>query len=94
MHHPTDRIIHTTAFATPVVEHWLERDFFFKIFFNSKRHFILLLLIEVQGLAQTQAPTLKHYVLELPTFGAITGVSPTRVQWEGLTLGGPPGRSW
>ena len=25
MHHPTDRIIHTTAFVTPVVEHWLER---------------------------------------------------------------------
>ena len=24
MHHPTDRITHTTAFATPVVEHWLE----------------------------------------------------------------------
>ena len=24
MHHPTDRIIHTTAFVTPVVEHWLE----------------------------------------------------------------------
>ena len=29
MHHPTDRITHTTAFVTPVVEHWLERDFFF-----------------------------------------------------------------
>ena len=26
MHHPTDRITHTTAFVTPVVEHWLERD--------------------------------------------------------------------
>ena len=25
MHHPTDRIIHTTALVTPVVEHWLER---------------------------------------------------------------------
>ena len=25
MHHPTDRITHTTAFVTPVVEHWLER---------------------------------------------------------------------
>ena len=25
MHHPTDRIAHTTAFVTPVVEHWLER---------------------------------------------------------------------
>ena len=24
MHHPTDRIIHTTAFVKPVVEHWLE----------------------------------------------------------------------
>ena len=26
MHHPTDRIIHNTAFVTPVVEHWLERE--------------------------------------------------------------------
>ena len=26
MHHPTDRIPHTTAFVTPVVEHWLEQD--------------------------------------------------------------------
>ena len=26
MHHPTDRIIHTTAFVTPVVEHWLVRE--------------------------------------------------------------------
>ena len=26
MHHDTDRIRHTTAFVTPVVEHWLERE--------------------------------------------------------------------
>ena len=26
MHYPTDRITHTTAFVTPVVEHWLERE--------------------------------------------------------------------
>ena len=26
MHHPTDRITHTTAFVTPVVERWLERE--------------------------------------------------------------------
>ena len=26
MHHPTDSIAHITAFVTPVVEHWLERD--------------------------------------------------------------------
>ena len=24
MHHPTDRTAHTTAFVTPVMEHWLE----------------------------------------------------------------------
>ena len=24
MHHPTDRITHTMAFVTPIVEHWLE----------------------------------------------------------------------
>ena len=28
MHHPTDRITHTTAFVTPVVEHWVERVFY------------------------------------------------------------------
>ena len=26
MHHPTDRITHTTAFVTPVAEHWLEHE--------------------------------------------------------------------
>ena len=26
MHHPTDRVTHTTAFVTPVVEHWLVRE--------------------------------------------------------------------
>ena len=26
MHNPIDRIAHTTAFVTPVVEHWLERE--------------------------------------------------------------------
>ena len=26
MHHPTDRITHTTAFVAPVVDHWLERE--------------------------------------------------------------------
>ena len=26
MQHPTDRIAHTTAFVTPFVDHWLERE--------------------------------------------------------------------
>ena len=26
MHHPTDRVTHTTAFVTLVMEHWLERE--------------------------------------------------------------------
>ena len=34
MHHPTDRITHSTAFVTPVVEHWLERE----IANHNRRH--------------------------------------------------------
>ena len=30
MHHPTDRIIHTTTFVTPVMEHWLEREIVYR----------------------------------------------------------------
>ena len=26
MHHPTDRIVHITAFVTPVVDHWLGQE--------------------------------------------------------------------
>ena len=26
MHHPTERIAHTTAFVTPVMEHWVEQE--------------------------------------------------------------------
>ena len=26
MHHPEDRTAHTTAFVTPVMEHWLEQE--------------------------------------------------------------------
>ena len=35
MHHPTDRISHTTAFVTPVVEHWLEWEIAFDIVMRS-----------------------------------------------------------
>ena len=26
MHYPIDRVAYTTAFVTPVVDHWLERE--------------------------------------------------------------------
>ena len=29
MHHPTDRIVHTTAFVKPAVENWLEREYIY-----------------------------------------------------------------
>ena len=47
MHHPTDRIIHRTAFVIPVVEHWLER----KIHLNIDAG--ILQLITVQMVADT-----------------------------------------
>ena len=48
--------------------------------------------IMYKGIARTQSPTNKNYALELPTFGAIVGVSQTEVQWNGLILEEPP--SW
>ena len=50
----------------------------------------ILILIDDKGIARTQSPTNKNYALELPTFGVIVGVSPTEVQWKGLTLEEPP----
>ena len=49
-------------------------------------------IVDNQGIARTQSPTNKNYALELPTFGAIVGVSHTEVQWNGLILEEPP--SW
>ena len=41
MHHHTDRIAHTTAFATPVVEHWLEREIAQRVYqAESIRHLL------------------------------------------------------
>ena len=37
MHHPTDRITHTAAFVTPVVEHWLEREIAQWVFNKEQR---------------------------------------------------------
>ena len=37
MYHHTDRIAHTTAFVTPVVEHWLERDISLEGIFKLKQ---------------------------------------------------------
>ena len=48
------------------------------------------LSVNIQGIARTQSPTNKNYAPELPTFGAIDGVSPTGVQWKGLVHGEPP----
>ena len=46
--------------------------------------------LHCKGIARTQSPTIKNYAFELPTFGVIVGVSPTEVQWKGLTLEEPP----
>ena len=49
MHHPTDRIAHTTAFVTPVVEHWLEQldtmifKYIFLVGLSSQDNFLLFM---------------------------------------------------
>ena len=58
MHHPTDRITHTTAFVTPVVEHWLER-----CFIGNKNHLELLVLYISERVAHVAAAGfLSHYL--------------------------------
>ena len=47
-----------------------------------------------KGIARTQSPTNKNCAPESSTFGMIAAVSPTVVQWKGLTLGEPPNGSW
>lgn len=60
---------------------------------NVLRHALdLTLTLDYKGIARTQSPTNKNYAFELPTFGVIVGVSPSVVQWTGLTLEEPP--SW
>ena len=40
MHHPTERMAHTTAFVTPVVDHWLEREIAQWVILQIKQNFI------------------------------------------------------
>ena len=44
----------------------------------------------VSGESANAVPTTTNYAVEFPTFGEITGVSTTEVQWMSLTLGKPP----
>ena len=37
MHHPPNRITHTTAFVTPMVEHWLKREIAQWVHHKNKR---------------------------------------------------------
>ena len=39
MRHPKDRITRTTAFVTPVVEHWLERESLVKNRIEMEKNF-------------------------------------------------------
>ena len=43
MHHPTERITHTTAFVTQVVEHWLEREIAQWVLFTDVQTYLLLI---------------------------------------------------
>ena len=58
MHHPTDRIAHTTTFVIPVVEHLLEREIAQWVIFSKystkqikvRETNMLLIIIEMTAL--------------------------------------------
>ena len=61
MHHPTDRIAHTTAFVTPVVEHWLEREIAQLICTDCSDTFISLTKKIITSLYLTFKPVLHDW---------------------------------
>ena len=62
-------------------------------FFCDIWTFLKFFWVQYKGIARTQSPTNKNCAPESPTFGVIAAVSPTGVQWKGLTLGEPPNGS-
>ena len=46
IYHPTDRITHITAFVTPVMEHWLEREIYQWVPFYKDIGQLFILLIK------------------------------------------------
>ena len=49
MHHPTDRITHTTAFVTPVVEHRLEQKIAQWVFLDGEGYTNEDIQLRIQG---------------------------------------------
>ena len=47
MHHPTDRIAHTTAFVTPVVEHWLKEMYKMNAKTDKKKSLLKIHLLSI-----------------------------------------------
>ena len=61
MQHPTDKIAHTTAFVTPVVDHWLEREIAqWVVSFN---------MVQIHMISELPALTKSGDVVSLATVG-------------------------
>ena len=82
MHHPTDRITHTTAFVIAVVEHWLEQEIAQLVHpmkdrsDDPSRHertllprsYISLLHVGVRAHACVVLPTVNNYAIYVEVF--------------------------
>ena len=73
MHHPTDRIAHTTAFVTPVVEHWLERWKEGNILFNDALNTFYLRLYGVRHMVKDHSDSERGNLL--PPHGLLFSIS-------------------
>ena len=57
MHNHTDRITQTTAFVTPVVEHWLEGETT-----SQKGHYLMCCLVSLNNTLNSVTPVVKHWL--------------------------------
>ena len=68
MHQSTDRITHTTAFVTPVVKHWLEREITRErkernVLFNDALNTFYLLLYGVKQMVKNHSESARGNLL-------------------------------
>ena len=78
MHHPTDRIIHTTAFVKPVVEHWLDilRGNCFKTVMSHS-----VCVLATAGVAQECTAVLMYDQSEIDSYQRVTGIYQIGPSW-------------
>ena len=93
MHHPTDRIAHTMAFVTPVVEHWLEREIA-QWGVGLMSNYFIALVKSGDGWPQHRRPERDGLALAPPNGGGMETSRYRRAERDGIAPTPQSGEGW